>query len=233
MTLARQPACCHSGDVSVPQHSLLRGAQQVLDAHAITRCSADVMDRVVVVAATNRPEAIDAALRRPGRLDREVEVGVPSPAGRLEILRCACYIVPCRPLDLSLQPRRGRSYCGLFAQGNGRIIGERPGHVARGHNAELASSCMSDPYCRCWTSQVVRSARRVDPFCHPSGEHPPAKWIMGFTWPSFTALANRRNRRKHIDSRADDVCISTSIDLHECVQDQVKNRASQSGERRS
>ena len=42
--------------------------------------------RVVVLAATNRPNALDAALRRPGRFDREVEVGVPTRAGRAEIL---------------------------------------------------------------------------------------------------------------------------------------------------
>eukprot|EP00884_Botryococcus_braunii_P022647 jgi/Botrbrau1/9066/Bobra.0376s0036.1 len=42
---------------------------------------------VVVLATTNRPEAIDSALRRPGRFDREIEVGAPSPAGRAEILR--------------------------------------------------------------------------------------------------------------------------------------------------
>ncbi|KXZ42822.1 hypothetical protein GPECTOR_116g354 [Gonium pectorale] len=41
---------------------------------------------VVVIAATNRPDALDPALRRPGRLERELEVGVPSAAARLEIL---------------------------------------------------------------------------------------------------------------------------------------------------
>ena len=46
---------------------------------------------VVVVAATNRPEALDPALRRPGRFDREVEVGVPSPAARADILRYSCH----------------------------------------------------------------------------------------------------------------------------------------------
>ncbi|KAJ7547451.1 hypothetical protein O6H91_08G086500 [Diphasiastrum complanatum] len=44
------------------------------------------LDRVLVIAATNRPEVIDPALRRPGRFDREIEVGVPTPAGRREIL---------------------------------------------------------------------------------------------------------------------------------------------------
>ena len=41
---------------------------------------------VVVIAATNRPEAVDEALRRPGRFDREIVVGVPDERGRREIL---------------------------------------------------------------------------------------------------------------------------------------------------
>jgi transitional endoplasmic reticulum ATPase len=41
---------------------------------------------LVVIAATNRPEAIDEALRRPGRFDREIVIGVPDEAGRREIL---------------------------------------------------------------------------------------------------------------------------------------------------
>ena len=42
---------------------------------------------VVVMAATNRPNSIDPALRRYGRFDREVDIGIPDPTGRLEILR--------------------------------------------------------------------------------------------------------------------------------------------------
>lgn len=42
---------------------------------------------VVVMAATNRPNSIDPALRRFGRFDREVDIGVPDATGRLEILR--------------------------------------------------------------------------------------------------------------------------------------------------
>src|SRR5918998_1581306 len=41
---------------------------------------------LVVIAATNRPEAIDEALRRPGRFDREIVIGVPDETGRREIL---------------------------------------------------------------------------------------------------------------------------------------------------
>jgi transitional endoplasmic reticulum ATPase len=42
---------------------------------------------VVVMAATNRPNSIDVALRRFGRFDREIDIGIPDPTGRLEILR--------------------------------------------------------------------------------------------------------------------------------------------------
>ncbi|MEW5955419.1 MAG: CDC48 family AAA ATPase [Candidatus Micrarchaeota archaeon] len=41
---------------------------------------------VVVIAATNRPHSIDPALRRPGRFDREIEIGVPDKKSRKEIL---------------------------------------------------------------------------------------------------------------------------------------------------
>jgi len=42
---------------------------------------------VIVMGATNRPNSIDAALRRFGRFDREIDIGVPDEVGRLEILR--------------------------------------------------------------------------------------------------------------------------------------------------
>ncbi len=42
---------------------------------------------MIVIAATNRPNAIDPALRRPGRFDREIEIKVPNKKGRFEILQ--------------------------------------------------------------------------------------------------------------------------------------------------
>ncbi len=42
--------------------------------------------QVIVLGATNRPESIDPALRRPGRFDREIEISVPNADGRLDIL---------------------------------------------------------------------------------------------------------------------------------------------------
>jgi transitional endoplasmic reticulum ATPase len=46
----------------------------------------EARQNLVVIAATNRPEAIDEALRRPGRFDREIVIGVPDESGRREIL---------------------------------------------------------------------------------------------------------------------------------------------------
>ncbi|MCJ7636101.1 MAG: AAA family ATPase, partial [Nitrososphaeraceae archaeon] len=43
--------------------------------------------KVVVIAATNRPNAVDPALRRPGRFDREIEIGIPDEGGRYDILQ--------------------------------------------------------------------------------------------------------------------------------------------------
>ncbi len=43
--------------------------------------------QVIVIGATNRPDAIDAALRRPGRFDREIEIGVPDRNARKEIIQ--------------------------------------------------------------------------------------------------------------------------------------------------
>ncbi|MFP4402086.1 MAG: CDC48 family AAA ATPase [Candidatus Nanoarchaeia archaeon] len=44
-------------------------------------------NKLIVIAATNRPDSLDEALRRPGRFDRELEIGVPKEEDRLEILQ--------------------------------------------------------------------------------------------------------------------------------------------------
>jgi transitional endoplasmic reticulum ATPase len=50
--------------------------------------------KVIVIAATNRPNALDPALRRPGRFDREIEIKVPDKRGRLEILQIHARNMP-------------------------------------------------------------------------------------------------------------------------------------------
>jgi transitional endoplasmic reticulum ATPase len=59
--------------------------------------------KVLVIGATNRQNALDPALRRPGRFDREIEVGVPNKKGRLEILQIHTRGMPLsEDVDLSL-----------------------------------------------------------------------------------------------------------------------------------
>ncbi|MDI6737616.1 MAG: CDC48 family AAA ATPase [Nanoarchaeota archaeon] len=55
--------------------------------------------KVIVMAATNRPNAIDPALRRPGRFDREIEIGVPSKEGRLSVLKIHTRNMPLKYWD--------------------------------------------------------------------------------------------------------------------------------------
>ena len=57
---------------------------------------------LLVLGATNRPEALDAALRRPGRLDTEIEVGVPSEAQRREVLAGLLALTPHELVDTQL-----------------------------------------------------------------------------------------------------------------------------------
>src|SRR5438552_905315 len=63
----------------------------------------------VVIAATNRPEALDEALRRPGRFDREIVVGVPDQPGRREILGIHTRGMPLGP-DVNLDDLARRTY---------------------------------------------------------------------------------------------------------------------------
>ncbi|WP_456450053.1 AAA family ATPase, partial [Palaeococcus sp. (in: euryarchaeotes)] len=53
--------------------------------------------KVIVIGATNRPDALDPALRRPGRFDREIEIGVPDRQGRKEILQIHTRGMPIEP----------------------------------------------------------------------------------------------------------------------------------------
>ena len=57
--------------------------------------------KVIVIGATNRINALDPALRRPGRFDRELELGVPSKEGRLQILKIHTRGMPLVKVDLN------------------------------------------------------------------------------------------------------------------------------------
>jgi transitional endoplasmic reticulum ATPase len=65
--------------------------------------------QVIVIGATNIPEVLDPALRRPGRFDREIEIGVPNTQGRLQILRIHTRAMPLGS-DVDLQEIAERSH---------------------------------------------------------------------------------------------------------------------------
>ena len=73
--------------------------------------------KVVVVAATNRQGVIEPALRRPGRFDRELDMGVPDEAGRLEILQIKTRDMRLgKDVDLELLARGTHGYVGADLQ---------------------------------------------------------------------------------------------------------------------
>jgi transitional endoplasmic reticulum ATPase len=80
--------------------------------------------KVIVISATNRPNAIDPALRRPGRFDREIEIKVPDKKGRQEILQIHTRNMP------------------LMSEGDGTVNIEKISAVSHGYvGADLEYLC--------------------------------------------------------------------------------------------
>ena len=69
--------------------------------------------QVIIIGATNRPNALDPALRRPGRFDREIEIPVPDQLGRREILEIHTKLMPLtKGVDLDDMARRTHGFVG-------------------------------------------------------------------------------------------------------------------------
>src|SRR5512136_788965 len=76
---------------------------------------------VIVIGATNRPGALDPALRRPGRFDREIEIGVPDKKGRYEILQIHTRGMPlAEDVDLKKLSEMTHGYTGADLSALGR-----------------------------------------------------------------------------------------------------------------
>lgn len=82
--------------------------------------------KVVVIGATNRINAIDPALRRPGRFDREIEIGVPDKEGRLEILQIHTRGMPLeKDVDLGVIANMSHGFVGADLQAVAKEAGIR------------------------------------------------------------------------------------------------------------
>ncbi|KAJ1372422.1 hypothetical protein KIN20_034586 [Parelaphostrongylus tenuis] len=104
---------------------------------------------VVVIAATNRPNSIDAALRRFGRFDREIDIGIPDAVGRLEILRIHTKNMKLAD-DVDLE----------------QIANECHGYVG----ADLASLCSEaalQQIRRKWNSLILKTTQLMQKFSTP------------------------------------------------------------------
>jgi len=76
---------------------------------------------VIVIGATNRPSALDPALRRPGRFDREIEIGVPDKQGRYEIIQIHTRGMPlAEDVDLKKLSEITHGYTGADLSALGR-----------------------------------------------------------------------------------------------------------------
>jgi len=102
-------------DSIAPKRSQVHGeAEKRLVAQLLTLMDGlNSRAHVVVIAATNRPDAIDEALRRPGRFDREIVIGVPDESGRREILGIHTRGMPLGPgVDLNEIARTTHGFVG-------------------------------------------------------------------------------------------------------------------------
>ncbi|CAL8471781.1 g11323 [Coccomyxa elongata] len=131
-------------------------------------------DGVVVLAATNRVDSVDSALRRPGRFDRELEVSVPSPAGRLEILR-----VKLEDVNHNLQDEAVRA---LAAASHGYV------------GADLAALCQEAAMCA--LRRVVRHRQSAESMTEAYGGAPrdpdaPTSDLLKVTIHDFKAAQTR------------------------------------------
>ena len=80
--------------------------------------------QVIVIGATNIPEVLDPALRRPGRFDREIEIGVPNNQARLQILRIHTRAMPLAPdVDLQEIAEHSHGFVGADLEALGQEVG--------------------------------------------------------------------------------------------------------------
>jgi len=157
---------------------------------------------VIVLAATNRADLLDSALTRPGRLERNIHVGLPDRKGREQILRVHFSGKPCeRQLDLAYAARRTAGFSGADLArlaNDSAIIAAAAGHDQI-TSADVESALATIALGRARTSALVDDADRaitawheaghaLVAFVHPQASNPVAVTITprgpagGATW---------------------------------------------------
>ncbi|KAK9854458.1 hypothetical protein WJX84_002500 [Apatococcus fuscideae] len=134
-------ALCPQRDASRPHEA--RVVAQLLTLLDSIQADADVAARLSVVAATNRPHSIDAALRRPGRFDRELAVSTPGPEERASILQMHTAFAPLSPqvnlqrIAAACQGFSGADLAALAREAAMAAIADAAGPMLSGHRLGL------------------------------------------------------------------------------------------------
>ncbi|KAI5607839.1 spermatogenesis-associated protein 5-like protein 1 [Silurus asotus] len=134
----------------------------------------------VIIGATNRPDALDPALRRPGRFDREIVVGVPTLQQRYQVLQCVCRSVPLSPnVDLYSIAEKTSGYVGADLSALSReAVLHAILHSTQGRAEDSGQSEGEDGKVR--MEHFVKAMRMIAPSCLRSSvgvaEFTPVNW---------------------------------------------------------
>jgi cell division protease FtsH len=139
-----------SGNVSIGGND---EREQTLNQLLVEMDGFEANQSVIVIAATNRPDILDAALLRPGRFDRRVEVALPDRNGRLAILRLHAGKVAMDPAaDLDGMARRTPGFSGADLA---NLVNEAALNAARESREQVAQKDLEFAY-----DKVILGARR-------------------------------------------------------------------------
>ena len=145
-TIGRQ----RSGNVSIGGND---EREQTLNQLLVEMDGFEASQSVIVIAATNRPDILDAALLRPGRFDRRVEVALPDRNGRLSILKLHAGRVAMAPeVDLDGLARRTPGFSGADLA---NVVNEAALAAARDGRDRVTQSDLESAY-----DKVILGARR-------------------------------------------------------------------------
>jgi transitional endoplasmic reticulum ATPase len=110
--------------------------------------------QVIVIGATNIPEVLDPALRRPGRFDREIEIGVPNQQARLQILRIHTRSMPlAKDVDLREVAEHSHGFVGADLEALCQEVGM---NALRGFLAAYPLESDGEPSAQLESLQVTR-----------------------------------------------------------------------------
>ena len=143
---------------------------------------------VIVIGSTNRPEALDMALRRPGRFDREIELGVPDMEGSMEIFQIHTRGMPLRE-DVDLEDFAERTYG--FVGADIAAVSQGGGHECPAPHPSGDRSGRDRPFPRrSWTGSWCRrrTSRRPCERSQPSAMREILVEVPNVSWEDIGGL---------------------------------------------